>query len=88
MKKLIESPLFNVVLFPNLLKDMSETKGRLRATIFESAETVHFIELCYSGDAIRCIVSVEIRWSLTTRDSRPFSEISTIKIRYGKLLRY
>ena len=36
---------------------MGWNKGRLRASIFELAETVHLIWLCYSGDTIRCDVS-------------------------------
>ena len=35
------------------------SKGRLRATIFESAETVHLILLYYLGDAIWCAVSAD-----------------------------
>ena len=34
-------------------------KGRLRATIFESAETAHLILLCYFGDAIGWAMSAE-----------------------------
>ena len=34
-------------------------KGRLLATIFESAETVHLILLCYFGDSLRWAVSAE-----------------------------
>ena len=35
------------------------SKGRLRAAIFESAETLHLILLCYLGDAIRSAVSAD-----------------------------
>ena len=31
--------------------------GRLRATLFKSAERIHFMFLCYLGDAIRCVLS-------------------------------
>ena len=34
-------------------------KGRLRATIFKSAETAHLVLLCYFGDAIGWAVSAE-----------------------------
>ena len=40
-------------------EDIGPAKGRLRATIFESAETVHLILLCYFGDAVRWAVSAE-----------------------------
>ena len=36
-------------------------KGRLRGTIFKSAETVHLIMLCYQGDAIRCALSADLK---------------------------
>ena len=36
-----------------------KNKGRLRTTIFESAETVHLILLCYFGAAVRWAVSAE-----------------------------
>ena len=36
-------------------------KGRLRATIFKSAEAVHLILLCHLGDAIRCAVSADLK---------------------------
>ena len=38
---------------------MDCSKGRLRATIFESDETEHLILLCYFGKAVRCAVSAE-----------------------------
>ena len=36
-------------------------EGRLRATIFRSAGTVHLILLCYLGDAIRFVVSAGLK---------------------------
>ena len=36
------------------------SKGRLRATLFESAETLHLVLLCYFGDDILC--QLIIRW--------------------------
>ena len=39
-------------------------KGSFRATIFESAETVYLMLLCYFGDAVRRAESAEKRWSL------------------------
>ena len=36
-------------------------KGRLRATISKSAETVYLIVLSYLGDAIRCAVSADLK---------------------------
>ena len=36
-------------------------KGRLRGTIYKSAETVHLIMLCYQGDAIRCALSADLK---------------------------
>ena len=53
----------------------AEFKGRLRATIFESAETVHLIMLCYFGDAIRWTVSAEKKMSV---HNRPFIYILSI----------
>ena len=38
---------------------VTSVKGRLRATIFESAETVDLMLLCYFGDAIRWAVLAE-----------------------------
>ena len=37
--------------------NIMNTKGRLQATIFKSADPVRLIWLCYSDDAVRCIVS-------------------------------
>ena len=40
---------------------LRDFKGRYRATIFESAETVHLILLCYFGVAIRKFVPAKIK---------------------------
>ena len=39
---------------------MISSKGRLRAVIFKSTETVHHILLCYLDDALRCPVSADV----------------------------
>ena len=51
-------------------------KGRLRATISKSAETVHLIVLRYLGDAIRCAASANLRMFAR---NRPLVSMSVIK---------
>ena len=36
-------------------------KGRLRASIVKSPETAHLILLYYLGDAMRCVVSADLK---------------------------
>ena len=52
--------------FPNISSELEKSvlfdNGRSRATIFESAETVHILYCwCYLGDAIRCAVSADLK---------------------------
>ena len=44
-----------------------QSKGRLRATIFKSAEAVHLILLCYLGDAIRWAVTADFKMVARSR---------------------
>ena len=50
-----------------MLYKFENIKGRLRATIFKSAERVHLILLRYLGDAIRCAVSADLKMAARNR---------------------
>jgi len=44
-----------------------KNKGRLRTTIFESAEKAHLTMLCYLADAIRSTVSADLKMAARNR---------------------
>ena len=46
-------------------------KGRLRVTIVKSTQTVHLILLCYSDEAIRCVVSADLKGVARNRPLLP-----------------
>ena len=68
---MLNCPCFFRAKADNLPPYVAETKGRFRATIFKSAETVPLIFLRYLGDAIRCIVSADLK---IVACSRPLAE--------------
>ena len=58
------------------IKKITVLKGRLRAIIFKSAETVHLILMCYLGDAIRCAVSADLKMVARNRPLTEFRKMN------------
>ena len=54
-----------------LIMLLPPSKGRLRMTIFKSAETAHLILVCYIADAIRCTVSADLKMAAGNRSLPP-----------------